>query len=354
MSDVPVLLHDRDGYVAIITLNRPEKLNALNAELRDALLNKREDLERDEEVRAVVIHGAGDKAFVAGADISEFAARSPEEQREAVFGRRIYEGVADFKKPIIAAIHGFCIGGGCELALAGDVRVADQTARMSQAEIRIGLIPGGGGTQRLARLVGRGWTTIMSLTGDFVEAEDAHHIGLIDVLVEEGQHLDKALELAIESFIGVLIAGPRTGSKTANMNIPKQLPPIVPGIEGTVASVETLRPNASIAIEAGGKFNCWMENLINYNNIIERCNDGRPAIIGQKNRQYLAGWPDQEVLKRILSDVCLAQNVSITRLPDCVRVRDTLKHRFWFNYSETESIVGGIKLPPSGVIWESL
>jgi len=196
MSDVPVLLHDRNGHVAIITLNRPEKLNALNAELRDALLSKLDELEIDDEVRAVVIHGAGDKAFVAGADISEFAARSPEQQREAVFGRRIYEGVADFKKPIIAAIHGFCIGGGCELALACDVRVADQTARMSQAEIRIGLIPGGGGTQRLARLVGRGWTTIMSLTGDFVEAEDAHHIGLIDVLVEEGQHLEKALELA--------------------------------------------------------------------------------------------------------------------------------------------------------------
>ena len=175
------------------------------------------------------------------------------------------------------------------------------------------------------------------------------------VIVMPGlMHIDKALELAIESFKGVLIAGPRTGSKTANMNIPKQLPPIVPGIEGTVASVETIRPNASIAIEAGGKFNCWMENLINCNNIIERCNDGRPAIIGQKNRQYLAGWPDQEALKRILSDVCSAQNVSITQLPDCVRVRDTLKHRFWFNYSETESIVGGIKLPPSGVIWESL
>ena len=196
MSDVPVLLHDRDGYVAIITLNRPEKMNALNAELRDALLHKLDELERDDEVRAVVIHGAGNKAFVAGADINEFAARSPEEQREAFLGRRIYEGVADFDKPIIAAIHGFCIGGGCELALACDVRVADRTTRISQAEIRIGLIPGGGGTQRLARLVGRGWTTIMCLTGDFVEAEDAYRIGLIDVLVEEGQHLERALELA--------------------------------------------------------------------------------------------------------------------------------------------------------------
>ncbi|MBT7504132.1 MAG: crotonase, partial [Gemmatimonadales bacterium] len=99
-------------------------------------------------------------------------------------------------KPVIAAIHGFCIGGGSELALACDIRVADKTARISQAEIRIGLIPGGGGTQRLARLVGRGWASIMSFTGDFVEAEEAHRIGLVDILVGEGEHLAKAIDLA--------------------------------------------------------------------------------------------------------------------------------------------------------------
>jgi enoyl-CoA hydratase/carnithine racemase len=110
--------------------------------------------------------------------------------------RRVYEVMADFSKPVIAAIHGFCIGGGCELALACDVRIADRTARLSQAEIRIGLLPGGGGTQRLARLVGRGWTTIMSLTGDFVEADEALRIGLVDLLVDEGKHLERALELA--------------------------------------------------------------------------------------------------------------------------------------------------------------
>ena len=104
--------------------------------------------------------------------------------------------MGEFPKPVIAAIHGFCIGGGSELALACDVRVADRTARLSQAEVRIGLIPGGGGTQRLAHLVGRGHAMLISCTGDFVEAEEAHRIGWVEVLVDEGQHLAKALEIA--------------------------------------------------------------------------------------------------------------------------------------------------------------
>jgi enoyl-CoA hydratase len=197
MSETPLLVDKRDDHIAVVTLNRPHKLNALNADLRRRLREAFDTLAEDEDVRAVVIHGAGEKAFVAGADISEFAARTPEEQRAVYSGRRIYETVADFPKPVIAAIHGYCIGGGCELALACDVRVADPSARLSQAEIRIGLLPGGGGTQRLARLVGRGWTTIMSLTGDFVDAEEALRIGLVDVLVDqEGDHVARAIELA--------------------------------------------------------------------------------------------------------------------------------------------------------------
>jgi len=196
VSEAPVLVEKRDGHVAVITLNRPEKLNALNAAVRRTLVETFDALAADDDVRAVVIHGAGEKAFVAGADITEFASRTPEEQRAVYDERRVYETVADFPKPVIAAIHGFCIGGGSELALACDIRVADRTARISQAEIRIGLLPGGGGTQRLARLVGRGWASIISLTGDFVEADEAYRIGLIDVLVDEGQHLERALELA--------------------------------------------------------------------------------------------------------------------------------------------------------------
>lgn len=196
MSEAPVLVEKRDDLVTVVTLNRPQKLNALNADVRRILRDTFDDLAEDDDVRAVVVHGAGDKAFVAGADITEFHARTPDEQRKVYEQRRIYETVADFPKPVIAAIHGFCIGGGSELALACDIRVADSTARISQAEIRIGLMPGGGGTQRLARLVGRGWASIISLTGDFVEAEEAYRIGLVDILVDEGEHLDRALELA--------------------------------------------------------------------------------------------------------------------------------------------------------------
>jgi len=196
MSDAILLVEKRDDAVAVLTLNRPDKLNALNTELRQRLKDAFAALADDDDVKVVVIHGAGEKAFAAGADIAEFASRTPAEQRAVYAEPRIYEVVGQFPKPVIAALHGFCIGGGSELALACDVRVADRTTRLSQAEIRIGLIPGGGGTQRLARLVGRGYTMLISCTGDFVEAEEAHRIGWIEVLAEEGKHLEKALEIA--------------------------------------------------------------------------------------------------------------------------------------------------------------
>jgi enoyl-CoA hydratase len=191
-----VLVAKRGGGVAVVTINRHEKLNALNAEVRGLLVEAFDALAADDDVKVIVIHGAGEKAFVAGADINEFAARTADEQRAVYDRRRVYETVADCPKPVIAAVHGFCIGGGSELALACDVRVADRTARFSQAEIRIGLIPGGGGTQRLARLVGRGQAMIISCTGDFVEAEDAYRMGLVEVLVDDGKHLERALALA--------------------------------------------------------------------------------------------------------------------------------------------------------------
>jgi enoyl-CoA hydratase len=196
VSESPVLVARRDDGVAVVTINRPEKLNALNAEVRGLLVEAFDGLAADDGIKVIVLHGAGEKAFVAGADIAEFAARTADEQREIYDKRRVYETVADCPKPVIAAIHGFCIGGGSELALACDVRVADRTARFSQAEVRIGLIPGGGGTQRLARLVGRGQAILISCTGDFVEAEDAYRMGLVEVLVDEGEHVDRALELA--------------------------------------------------------------------------------------------------------------------------------------------------------------
>lgn len=194
--DFETILVELDGPVAILTINRPEKMNALNSVVRRELMEAVDGLAEDEAVKVAVLHGAGEKAFVAGADVREFADRSPEEQRAVYDHRRVYDAVADFPKPLICAVHGFCLGGGSELALACDIRVADRTARFGQAEIRLGLIPGAGGTQRLARLVGPGQALRMALTGDMVDAEEAHRIGLVEFLVDEGKHLEKARELA--------------------------------------------------------------------------------------------------------------------------------------------------------------
>ncbi len=184
------------NFVAEVTLNRPGKLNALNATLRRELSEVFDALATDDDVRVAILHGAGDKAFVAGADVSEFAGRSPAEQREVYQRRRVYDALAEFPKPVVCAVHGYCLGGGNELALACDIRVADATARFGQFEIRLGLIPGAGGTQRLARLVGAGQAMRIGLCGDLIDAEEAHRIGLVEFLVEEGGHLDKAREVA--------------------------------------------------------------------------------------------------------------------------------------------------------------
>jgi enoyl-CoA hydratase len=195
LSDLSILV-EQEGPLGIITLNRPEKLNALNERLRQDIMRTVDEMAENDEIRVAVIHGKGDKAFVAGADVSEFAARTPEEQREVYARRRVYDAVAEFPKPIIAAIHGYCVGGGNELALACDLRVADRTAQFSQAEIRLGIIPGAGGTQRLARLVGPGQALRMGLSGDYIDAEEAFRIGMVEFLVDEGQHLEKAKQLA--------------------------------------------------------------------------------------------------------------------------------------------------------------
>jgi len=182
--------------VAEVTIHRPDKLNALNEAVRSELTGVFDDLAGRDDVKVAILHGGGGKAFVAGADVSEFAARTPEEQREVYRHRRVYDALAEFPKPVICAIHGFCIGGGNELALACDIRVADATARFGQFEIRLGLIPGAGGTQRLARLVGPGQALRIGLTGDLIDATEAHRIGLVEFLTEEGQHLARARELA--------------------------------------------------------------------------------------------------------------------------------------------------------------
>jgi enoyl-CoA hydratase len=191
-----LVLVEMHGMVALVTLNRPEKLNALNEALRQRLMNVVDELATHDEVRVVVLRGAGEKAFAAGADVTEFASRTPDEQRRVYRRRRVYDAVAEFPKPIIAAIHGHCLGGGSELALACDLRVADRTAHFAQAEIRLGLIPGAGGTQRMVHLVGPGQALRLALTGDVIDAAEAFRIGLVDFLMDEGKHVEKAMEIA--------------------------------------------------------------------------------------------------------------------------------------------------------------
>jgi enoyl-CoA hydratase len=190
------ILVDADGGVAVVTVNRPDKRNALNSQVRSEVVAALDALRGDDSVRVVVFTGAGDKAFVAGADIGEFAQRTPLEQREAMTGRRVFDEIAAFPKPTIAMINGFCLGGGCELALACDVRVASDAARLGQPEINLGIIPGGGGTQRLPRVVGTGQAMRLILSGEIVDAAEALRIGLVDVVHPAAELRERTLEFA--------------------------------------------------------------------------------------------------------------------------------------------------------------
>jgi enoyl-CoA hydratase len=190
------VLVERVDRVAILTINRPDKMNALSEQVRVDLLDALAEIEADAGVGVVVLTGAGEKAFIAGADISEFAGRSPFDQRWAMRSPRIFDVMASFPKPVIAMVNGFCLGGGCELAMSCDLRVASEKASFGQPEINLGLIPGGGGTQRLPRLVGTGQAMRLILSGDRIPAAEAKQIGLVDLVFPHEELRAKTLELA--------------------------------------------------------------------------------------------------------------------------------------------------------------
>ena len=196
MASYETLLLERRGRVAVITINRPAKLNALNIQTRAEGAAALDELREDESVRVVVITGAGEKAFVAGADIAEFEGRTAVTQRDVMTARSLFTAVDTFPKPVIAMINGFCLGGGCELASSCDLRLASDKARFGQPEINLGLIPGGGGTQRLPRLIGLGQTMRLVLTGDMIGAAEAREIGLVDMVFPHEELKAKTLELA--------------------------------------------------------------------------------------------------------------------------------------------------------------
>ncbi|HVL48570.1 MAG TPA: enoyl-CoA hydratase-related protein [Candidatus Thermoplasmatota archaeon] len=190
-----LVLAERQGPVLLLTLNRPDKRNALSAALRQAIIDALAKDRLDAETRVVVVTGAG-KAFAAGADLDELAVRSVAEQRAFISPPHVYEAVARHPKPVIAAVNGLALGAGCELAMACDVRVASSAAKFGQPEINLGIIPGAGGTQRLARLVGRGRAARLVLTGDAIDAATAERWGLADEVVEPEALLARAMELA--------------------------------------------------------------------------------------------------------------------------------------------------------------
>jgi enoyl-CoA hydratase len=191
------ILVEVSGAVAVLTLHRPKVLNALNAALLSELDAALDAQERDDAVRAVIVTGAGEKAFAAGADIQELAAVSGVEgQALALRGQRIFSKLENLGKPVIAAIHGFALGGGCELAMAASVRIASETAKLGQPEVKLGLIPGYGGSQRLPRLVGKGAALKLLLTGEMISAAEALRIGLVDEVVPAAELMPRARAMA--------------------------------------------------------------------------------------------------------------------------------------------------------------
>ena len=187
---------EKRGAVAVLTINRPDKLNALNSKVHSEGVEILDELKNDMAVRVAVIKGAGEKAFVAGADISEFADATPVEQRTVMNSRSLFTVLDTFPKPIIAMINGFCLGGGCELAMACDIRTASDKSRFGQPEINLGIIPGGGGTQRLTRLIGESKAMEMILTGEMIDAQTAFDYGLVNYVYSAEELETKTMELA--------------------------------------------------------------------------------------------------------------------------------------------------------------
>ncbi len=187
---------EREGAVALVTVDRQDKLNAMDEGVKRGILAALGELRSDPAARVAVITGAGDRAFIAGADISEFARRTPGEHHAVAGALGFYEAVDSFPKPLLAMVNGYCLGGGLELALACDLRVASDRARFGQAEVNIGIIPGGGASQRLPRLVGYGQALRLILTGDQVDAHEALAMGLVEMMVPHGELRARTMALA--------------------------------------------------------------------------------------------------------------------------------------------------------------
>jgi len=192
------VIYSKEKRIARITINRPEKRNALNQAVRLELQQALRDIEEDDSIRVAIVTGAGDKAFIGGADITELKEMTPIacEARASTLGQQLYTDIENLRVPVIAMINGFCLGGGCEIAMCCDIRVASENARLGQPEINIGIFPGGGGTQRLPRLVGWGKAKELLYTGRIIHAAEAERIGLVDKVVPADELDSTVTELA--------------------------------------------------------------------------------------------------------------------------------------------------------------
>jgi enoyl-CoA hydratase len=199
------LLFDIRDAIAFITINRPDKLNALNDQVVNELADAAERVATEDAIRGVLLTGAGQKAFVAGADIADLAKQGPfDGKARALRGQAMLRRFETCGKPVVAAINGFALGGGCELAMACHIRIASESAKFGQPEVKLGIAPGYGGTQRLPRIVGKGNALRLILTGDMIDAKEAHRIGLVTQVVPAAE----LLATAEQTLRGILAMGP--------------------------------------------------------------------------------------------------------------------------------------------------
>ena len=201
------VLYEKKGAVAYVTLNRPKVLNALNQRTWEDLRTAFEEARENAEVRGVILTGAGDKAFIAGADISELAhVTAVEAEKSSSYGQAVLNLIENLGKPVIAAVNGFALGGGCETAMACTIRVAAENAKFGQPEVALGLIPGGGGTQRLPRLVGKGRALQLILSGEMISAQEAYRIGLVNEVVAAADLIPRAEAILKKIFSNAPVA----------------------------------------------------------------------------------------------------------------------------------------------------
>lgn len=201
------LLYEKKNGIAYVTLNRPKVLNALNQRTWENLRTAFEDARDDAEVRGVILTGAGDKAFIAGADISELAhVTAVEAEKSSSYGQAVLNLIENLGKPVVAAVNGFALGGGCETAMACTIRVASENAKFGQPEVKLGVIPGGGGTQRLPRLVGKGRALQLILSGEMISAQEAYRIALVNEVVPAAELITRAEAILKKIFSNAPVA----------------------------------------------------------------------------------------------------------------------------------------------------